>query len=45
MDAFRLKYRNMDILIIDDIAFMAGKERTNLFHTFNTLYEAEKQIG
>jgi chromosomal replication initiator protein len=44
--SFREKYRSVDVLLIDDVQFMAGKERTQeeFFHTFNSLYDQQKQI-
>jgi len=46
MEEFKGRFRTIDILILDDVQFIAGKERTQeeFFHTFNSLYESHKQI-
>lgn len=46
MEEFKAKYKDVDVLIIDDIQFLSGKEKTQeeFFHTFNDLYEKNKQI-
>lgn len=46
LETFRYNYRYVDVLVIDDIHFLANKERTQeeFFHTFNTLYHSQKQI-
>lgn len=46
MDEFKVRFRHIDVLILDDVQFLAGKERTQeeFFHTFNSLYESHRQI-
>jgi chromosomal replication initiator protein len=46
LDAFRKHYRNVDVLLIDDVQFLEGKERTQdeFFHTFNNLFDSQKQL-
>lgn len=46
MEQFKNAYRDIDVLILDDVQFLSGKEKTQeeFFHTFNSLYEANKQI-
>jgi chromosomal replication initiator protein len=46
MNQFRYRYRHVDMLVVDDIHFLAGRDRTQeeFFHTFNTLYQQHKQI-
>jgi len=46
IESFKLEYQKVDVLIIDDIQFLAGKEKTQeeFFHLFNSLYERDKQI-
>jgi chromosomal replication initiator protein len=46
MDEFKSRFRRIDVLIVDDVQFLAGRERTQeeFFHTFNSLYDAHRQI-